>query len=355
MLADGISIIYYGTLAVSSVISLNFLVNYLMSSESCHKSQDVITGASGFIGYRLAQYYRQQHRPCRLLVGTKSLDPTTVVCNLTQSPLLVQQHLAGINCVFHCAGYAHAWTTANAMEESQRHWQVNYEGTRNLIETSGQAGVRRFVFLSTVKAMADPGEHCADEDLGGEAASAYGRSKAAAEEAVLSAGARYGMHVVNLRLAMVYGKNGRGNLSRMGRLMQKGWIPPLPETGNHRSLVHVDDVVDAMVRVADDDRASGRTYIIASHQAPSGRELYDALRAALGLPPCVWAVPKSLWRLAGRCGDRLEHVLQRRLPLDSETVSRLLDSAWYTPARIEQELGWRARIDLNAGLREMFG
>jgi nucleoside-diphosphate-sugar epimerase len=162
------------------------------------------------------------------------------------------------------------------------------------------------------------------------------------------------MHVVNLRLSMVYGAGGRGNLERMGRLVQRGLFPPLPDTGNHRSLVHVDDVVSAMRLVAEDDRANGRTYIIASQEAPSGRQLYDALRAALGLSRCSWGVPESALRLAARLGDTLEAVTRHRLPLDSEALYRLLGSAWYSPACIERELGWRSRISLDEGLRDMF-
>jgi nucleoside-diphosphate-sugar epimerase len=236
-----------------------------------------------------------------------------------------------------------------------QHWRVNFEGTRNLVEAAGQAGVKRFVFLSSVKAMAEPGDVCADENFPGAPNTAYGKAKRAAEGVVSEAGERYAMHVVNLRLAMVYGAGGRGNLERMGRLVRKRVFPPLPETGNHRSLVHVDDVVAAMRRVAEDNRANGRTYIVAAPEAPSGRQLYDALREALGMPRLRWAVPESALRLAGRVGDALEAVTRRRLPLDSEALERLLGSAWYAPARIERELGWRAQVSLADGLREMFG
>lgn len=141
----------------------------------------------------------------------------------------------------------------------------------------------------------------------------------------------------------------------MGRLVQRGLFPPLPETANHRSLVHVDDVVSAMRLVAEDDRANGRTYIVASPEAPSGRQLYDALRHALGMPGCTWHVPELPLKWAARLGDGLEVLTRRRLPLDSEALSRLLGSAWYSSARIERELGWRARVSLAEGLREMFG
>ncbi|MDP3031867.1 MAG: NAD-dependent epimerase/dehydratase family protein, partial [Rhodocyclaceae bacterium] len=194
---------------------------------------------------------------------------------------------------------------------------------------------------------------------------------------VLEAGARYGMHVVNLRLAMVYGRGGRGNLERMARGIRAGWFPPLPETGNRRSLVHVDDVVSVMRLVAEAPAANGRTYIVADPRAYSGREIYDAIRAASaasaasaagavphaghsipaaghfvspvpkrGFPSVTptfrWSVPAGVLRAAGRLNGRL-----------GEIVGRLIGSACYSPARIERELGWRAKVGLEAGLREM--
>ena len=235
------------------------------------------------------------------------------------------------------------------------HWQVNFEGTRNLVDAAGQSGVKRFIFLSSVKAMAEPGRCCADENFPGQPETAYGQAKRAAEEEVIDAGRRFGMHVVNLRLAMVYGSGGRGNLERMGRLVKRGLFPPLPETGNHRSLVHVDDVVSAMRLVADDDRANGGTYIVASSEAPSGRELFDALRSSLGMRRCSWAVPGWLLRAVAIGADGLEAIVNRRMPFDSEVLDRLLGSAWYSPARIERDLGWRARVSLADGLAEMLG
>lgn len=314
---------------------------------------NLVSGGQGFIGGRLVKELVSEGAPCRWMARNKCQGGGVVVVDLADKFGLTAA-CTGVDRVFHCAGYAHAFSSLSDSDASW-HWKVNYEGTRNLLEAAGQAGVRRFVFLSSVKAMAEPGEVCVDEEFSDQPETAYGQSKLAAEEAVLEAGKRYGMHVVNLRLAMVYGAGGRGNLERMGRLIQRGRFPPLPETGNHRSLVHVDDVVAAMRLAADDERANGRTYIVASPEAPSGRELFDALREAQGMPVCRWSVPEAVLRLAGRVGDGVEHLTRRRMPLDSEVVMRLLDSAWYSPARIERELGWRARVSLAAGLREMLG
>lgn len=313
----------------------------------------LVTGSGGFVGSHLALRLFAEGRATRRLVRCVTGADNEVVGNVLD-PRTLGLACEGVGTIFHCAGYAHAFSSLSN-EESLRHWQINYEGTRNLLEAAGRAGVGRFVFLSSVKAMAEPGESCANEDFPGDPQTPYGQSKLAAERAVIDAGRRYGMHVVNLRLAMVYGSGGRGNLERMGRLVRKGVFPPLPETGNRRSLVHVDDVVAAMRLAADDDRANGQTYIVASREAPSGRQLFDSLRAAQGLQPCGWAMPEWLFRLAGRAGDVIERLAGQRMPLDSEVVSRLLDSACYSPAKIEKELGWRAQVPLAEGLREMLG
>lgn len=312
---------------------------------------NLISGATGFIGGRLYKAMISDGLFTRRLTRTPMPVADGVSADLSDIPALVAA-CNGVESVFHCAGHAHAFSSLSS-DEAAVHWQANFEGTRNFVEAAGQAGVRKFVFLSSVKAMAEPGAVCAAEDFPGEPETAYGQSKRAAEEAVIAAGQRYGMHVVNLRLAMVYGAGGRGNLERMGRLVARGLFPPLPDTANHRSLVHVDDVISAMRLVGDDDRAAGRTYIVANREAPSGRVLYDTLREVQGLPPCRWAVPVSVLRLAAGLGDGLEAMLRQRLPLNTEVVERLLGSAWYSAACIERELGWRARVSLTDGLSEM--
>lgn len=311
----------------------------------------LVSGASGFIGQRLVSQLLLAGYDCRQLVRRPGGKASCIVADLADENALVRA-CSGVDSVFHCAGYAHAFASLSG-SDTAKHREVNFEGARNLVDAAGRAGVRSFVFLSSVKAMAEPGKQCIDEDFPGQPETAYGQSKLAAEQVVLAAGRRYGMHVVNLRLAMVYGSGGRGNLERMGRLVARGLFPPLPETGNHRSLVHVDDVVSAMCLVAADDRANGRTYIVAGREAPSGRSLYDALRQVQGLPPCRWSVPSLALRLSARAGDGLEKLLGRRLPLDSEVIDRLLGSAWYSAARIERELGWKARVSLLEGLSEM--
>lgn len=302
----------------------------------------LVTGANGFIGRRLL------HTGCRALVRRISGAQGEVIGDVLDLESL-RGACVGIDTVFHCAGYAHAHVSS----DSDAHWRINFEGTRNLVESSGQAGVRRFVFLSSVKAMAEPGGACVDESWPGEPATPYGKAKRAAEGAVLDAGAKYGMHVVNLRLAMVYGHGGRGNLERLARALNAGWFPLLPETGNRRSLVHVDDVVAAMKLVANRPEANGQTYIVADPSPYSGRALCEAILAVQPAATFTWSAPAWILRLGGKVGDVVGALLRRPMPLDSNVVSRLLDSECYSPARIEQELGWQAQVGLKQGLQEM--
>lgn len=311
---------------------------------------NLVTGSSGFIGSRLADYLSAHGQLSRRMVRRSSGGVDEIVGDLVK-PLTLKPVCEGIDTVFHCAGYAHAFSSLG--DDESLHWKVNFDGTRNLLQAAGEARVKRFVFLSSAKAMGDPGDSCVDEEFAALPNTAYGRSKLAAEQAVLEIGKRYGMHVVNLRLSMVYGAGGRGNLERMARLVKHGLFPPLPETGNHRSLVHVEDVISAIRLVSGNHLANGRTYLVASREAPSGRALFDALRQIQGLPKCQWAVPEFLLRSIGAVGDGLQRILRRRMPIDSEVIERLLGSAWYLPARIERELGWSARVSLEDGLAEM--
>lgn len=309
----------------------------------------LITGASGFIGSRLA-------RPGdRRLVRRPKGHAHEVQGDLGDRGALTQA-CRGVTTVVHCAGLADADS-----RDGHRLWAVNYHGTCNLLAAALAAGVQRFVLLSSVKAMAEPGEQCVDEDWPGEPATEYGRSKRAAEMAVLEAGLKQGLEVTVLRLPLVYGRGGGSNLLRLARLIERGWLPPLPETGNRRSLVHVDDVVAAVHRVIAEPRANGRVYIVADPVAYSGRQLYAAIREVLAergedgprRPLWPWTLPAAAWRLLGRLGDGLEALTGRDMPVDSRAVARLLDSACYSPARIDRELGFRARMDLRSGLREM--
>ena len=310
-----------------------------------------ITGATGFIGKRLVEAMLYRGIRVSPLVRSTSGDARAVAVDLSE-PETLNEALKDIEVVVHCAGYAHAHQEVSDSVD-QTHQLINCTYAVNTAYAAARAGVRRFVFCSSVKAVGEPGELCVDESHVAEPETSYGRAKRAAERGLSEISAATGMEVVVLRLTMVYGDGSRGNLERMLRLVAGGWFPPLPDTGNKRSMVHVADVVDALILAASHPSAAGRTYIVAHPHAVSGRALYQQMRSSWSLPPTRWAVPAWLLRTAGKGGDLISRILRRRMPWDSQTADRLLNSAHYSAAALHTELGWAPRVELSEGLKDM--
>jgi nucleoside-diphosphate-sugar epimerase len=214
-------------------------------------------------------------------------------------------------------------------------------------------GVSRFVHLSSVKASDVSHDGSSNNSLTRSGFSPYGLSKLAAETEVLNVGQTAAMHVVNLRLAMVYGRGGKGNLERMARGIKRGWFPPLPETNNLRSVVHVNDVISAIYASAANPRANCKTYVVSDSTFYSTKEIYDTIRHQLKLPRQSFSVPISLLRACGVIGDQIQSCLKSGFPINSEVLAKLLNTECYSAEPIKQELGWSASINLTEGIREM--
>ena len=310
----------------------------------------VVTGATGFVGRVLCRQLQARRHRVLTLIRRQIQGPwdMAIPCVLGDEPV-PSQALHGVDTVFHLAGIAHTRGV-----EDGRYRLVNVEGTCALLRAAIEAGVRRFVFVSTVKAMADPPpDECVDEGWSTWPEDVYGRSKREAEELVLEHADKAGMHAVVIRPSLVYGPGVKGNLRSFIRLVASGWCPPLPDTRNRRSMVHVEDLCTLALLVARDDRANGKVYIAADEDPISTRELYEGICHALARPVPRWQVPAGLLHLGGRLGDLAEAVLHRPLPVDSAMVSRLLDSACYSGRRAMEELGWQPRHDLLSSLPEM--
>ena len=250
--------------------------------------------------------------------------------------------LAGVDTVYHLAGVVHAMVAAD-VDESLYH-TVNVAASEALAELAADAGVKQFIYFSSVKAVADPGDVCVDESWQVPPDDLYGRSKREAEQRLISIGKETGMRVTVLRPALVYGTAVKGNLRRMLQAIDSGRFPPLPETGNQRSMVCVDDLIDAARLAADSPQADGQVYIVSDDVRYSTRQLSDWMHEALGRKPPAWSIPVFVLRTGALLGDAMEAVSGRPLPLSSAVLQRLLGSACYRSDKIQQELGWRPRV-----------
>jgi UDP-glucose 4-epimerase len=309
----------------------------------------LVTGATGFIGRRLCQHLQDSGWYVRAVMRVQSGGPwnESLVADLAEDHL-PPELCRGVDTVFHLAGKAHAVTAGLADEAA--YTRINVEGTRKLLELARVAAVRRFVFFSSVKAM---GERGAGEDESAEPRpeTTYGRSKREAERLVLEGG--YVPEPVVLRLAMVYGPTRKGNLPRMIEAISRGRFPPLPDTHNKRSMVHVDDVVQAALLAADLPVAIGKIYLVTDGMTYSTRQIYEWICEALGREPPGWYLPLPLLGLMARLGDGIGKISGRRFAFDSDALEKLAGSSWYDSGRIARELGFSAHRHLREEIPEM--
>jgi nucleoside-diphosphate-sugar epimerase len=311
----------------------------------------LVTGAGGFLGRHLVERLAMQGHTVRALVHQEAgqwVDHMEVVAGDVRDAAAMKMAAKGCDAVFHLAGRVHA--VSESQGEEALHYSVNVDGTRNMLEGALAGGASRFVYFSSVKAMGDGGDRCLDESVQPKPETAYGHSKLAAEQLVLDYGKRYGIHATCLRLPMVYGPDGKGNLLRMVAAIDRGFFPPLPDVGNNRSMVHVADVVRAAILAAWHPFASGACYIVTDGRPYSTRKLYELICQGLGKPIPRWSVPILLLKIIARAGDAIGRIRGRRFMFDSSALDKLIGSAWYQSDKIVRELGYRASVRFEEAL-----
>lgn len=312
----------------------------------------LVTGATGFIGRTLCTKLKARGtRVCGL--GRNAADgpwDKFIVADVGVGPL-PDDALEGVDTVFHLAGKAHALVELDGGESE--YIRANVDGTRNVLNAAVKIGIQRFVLVSSVKAGGEGSDVCLDEAMEDNPETPYGRTKLEAERLVFSYARKHKMHAVVLRLPLVYGPGHKGNLERMLEAVSARRFPPLPEIGNQRSMVHVEDVADAAILAAETPDANVQTYIVTDDRPYSTRELYALMRMALGRRKPRFGIPVTTLRAAARFGDVVGRVRGRRFIFDSNALEKLASSAWYSSRKIETELGFRPAYDLEKALPRM--
>lgn len=315
-----------------------------------------MTGGAGFIGRLLIQELVARRIRVDALVRQHQTGWTwgqevTVI----EGDICVKRDLDRLvgdyDVVFHLAGRAHA--VSDGVGNENLYQTTNVDGTRHVLEIAEARRARGIVFFSSVKAMGEESAACLDESIEPRPKTPYGCSKLGAERLVLDFGKGTGIHVVCLRLPLVYGPGNKGNLFRMISAIDRGHFPPLPDVGNRRSMVHVSNVVDAAVLAATHPAANGQCYIVTDQRPYSTRELYEMIRRGLGKPIPRWHVPIGALKALARVGDAIGRVRGRRFVFDSDALEKLTGSAWYSSEKIARELGFRPRVTFEDALPEL--
>ena len=304
----------------------------------------LITGATGFIGHALCNTLHQQaEHPVRGAV--RVLPPAPHAIHYVQvGSIHAQTHwgeaLQDVNQVVHLAARVHLMHD-RSKDPLNEFRQVNVQGTVNLAQQAAHAGVKRFIFLSSVKVNGErtqPGKPFtslsppAPEDP-------YGLSKHEAEQQLRQIAAQTGMEVVIIRPPLVYGPGVKANFHSMMRWLMRGVPLPLAAvTHNRRSLISVDNLIDLIIACLTHPAAANQTLMASDGEDLSTADLLKRMGAALGQPARLIYVPTGVLRLGSALLNKPD-VYQRlcsSLQIDLSTTRQLLN--WTPPISVDEGL-----------------
>jgi nucleoside-diphosphate-sugar epimerase len=292
-----------------------------------------LTGATGFIGRRLLKELPRRGFRVRVLLRRPTevaLDCGSAIIGDLARPQNMAAALADVNAVIHSAGVAHAMSGVPADD----YRVLNTEATIALARAAERARVKRFVFLSSIRAQVGPSAAgVVTEALTPQPTDDYGRSKLAAEQGL----ATLGIDWVALRPVLVYGPGVKGNVAALVRLARTPYPLPLGGLAAKRSLIAVDNLVDAIETVLSAPAPLRRPLIVADAEPLTVAEMIAALRAGLGRRPGLIPVPARVLALALGAAGR------------AEWYERLA-GALVADASALGALGWTPRIAPSAGL-----
>ncbi len=304
-----------------------------------------MTGASGLLGralvsklvasgrFEVLAFTRQT--PINPVHGAKYLP----VGNLTQETQW-QDGLLGVHTLVHCAARVHVMHDTEA-DPLTAFRSVNVDGTLNLARQAVAEGVKRFVFISSVKVngvSTHPGQALTEADAPNPQ-DAYGQSKQEAEQGLRQLAADTGMEVVIIRPPLVYGPGVKANFAALMRAVQRGWPLPLGAVYNQRSLVAVSNLVDFIITCITHPQAANQTFLVSDGQDLSTTELVRGMAQAAGVPARLLPVPAWVLQAAGSLLGK------------GDAVQRLCGNLQVDISKARSLLGWEPPVSVEEGLR----
>jgi nucleoside-diphosphate-sugar epimerase len=312
-----------------------------------------ITGATGFLGRFVTGWLADRGYRVRALTRSPDLAVSSSAERLrVPYNASVQEWTAaceGCDTILHLAARAHVMENG-AGDPLAQYRAANVEVTRRALEGAAAGGCRAFIFASSVKAMGERTTVPWTEDTPPAPVDPYGLSKLEAEAVVAEGGKRLGLRTVSLRFPALYGPGMRANMLRLFRAVARGTPLPLGSVNNRRSFLFAGNAAAALEALMLHAGNLRPHYLVSDGGEVSTPELIRAIARALGRPPRLIPVPPTLFRLAGRVGDRLPAWFP--WPMNSARVQRLMDSLQVDSARIRNELGFTPPYSMAEGMRE---
>jgi len=304
----------------------------------------MVTGANGFVGRVLCSELVKRGVPvCAALRAEVSSD--LACCDVIRisginSNTEWRDSLQEVTTVVHLAARVHVMHD-DAIDPVEEFRKVNVAGTERLARSAAASGVKRLVYVSSIKVNgeATSGETKFTESDVPSPQDPYGISKMEAELALHRVAAETGLEIVIVRPPLVYGAGVKGNFAQILKVLDKGIPLPLASVHNQRSLVYVENLVDALILCATHPVAAGQTYLVSDGEDVSTPALLRQLGAAMGHPARLFSCPPALLRVAGRMIGK------------SDQIERLLGSLRVNSGKIRCDLNWRPPYTLSGGVK----
>ena len=316
------------------------------ASDVGHGKTVLISGANGFIGRAAcAEFQRQGFRVRGAVRSPQPSQQSAAVNYIAMGSLDAQTNWAGamggVDCVLHLAGRVHVMND-QSHDSLEKFRHSNVKATANLARQAAAAGVRRFIFISSVKVNGEStevGQPFTASDVP-EPKDPYGVSKHEAENLLRQISTETGMEVVIIRPPLVYGPSVKANFEAMMRWLCTGIPLPLAAVkNNRRSMVALDNLVDLLVTCVHHPAAANETFLVTDDEDLSTADLLTRMSHALGRPVRLFYVPLTLLKLM--------LTLRNRVGI----YQRLCNSLQLDMTKTQQLLGWTPPISVDEGLR----
>ena len=322
------------------------------------KKTILITGATGFIGSHLLSSLKTMDYSLTLATrNSKTCDNApnvrVVAVGDIHGETDWQEALENVHSVVHLAARAHQLKDTASNPEQVFH-EVNTAGTRNLVQQSIRAGVEHFVFVSSIGAMATLSEQMLTDETVCQPDTPYGRSKLAAEKALVELCQDSAMTWTILRPTLVYGPGNPGNMERLMKLVKTGLPLPFGSFQNQRSFIYVENLIDIILEALSHPQARNQTFLCSDGDDLSTTDLVQRIAKCVNRPCNLLPVPLALLQIGGKLGDLIQRSLGRPLGINSETIDRLAGSLWVDNSKLHSHLDWSAPFSVDAGLKRTF-
>jgi UDP-glucose 4-epimerase len=305
----------------------------------------LLTGATGFVGSNLLARLKKQCDIQVVLTTRKDIpetDVNTIVVGDIDGATDFSVALRDTDAVIHCAARAHIMSD-NVPDPLAEYRRVNVAGTLNLAQQAARYGIKRFIFISSIKVN---GESTTSKpkftafDIPAPL-DAYGQSKAEAEQALLELSRETNMEVVIIRPTLVYGPAVKANFASLFSVVSRGILLPFACIfNNKRSLVSVTNLVDLIVTCIDHPKAANQVFLVSDDHDVSTSEMVREMAIALGKP--TWQIPVPVWcyTLAGKIFSK------------SDMVDRLTGSLQVDITHTKETLDWTPKETLQEGFKQ---